>query len=167
MKNGSSLIETMVYVAVLAMVFGVFTSLVLAVNRSYAQIAIIRNLDIAGITVMERITREIRDSSSIDTPNSTFGSTPGILSLKQTDQNGIVSNIIFKVTGQNIQIKVDGVDQGTLLPSGVTVPSLIFRSIDSGKSKAVKIEIQLVAQAGNITRTQNYYATIILRGSYK
>ena len=167
MKKGFSLIEMIVYIAVLSMVFGVFTGIVLAVNSSYAKIGVVRSLDIAGITSVERMTRTIRASASIDAANSTLGTSPGVLALLGVDASGAPSNAVFQVSNQNIQIKVNGTVQGTLLPAGVTVSSLVFRSINSGKSTAVKIEMQLSGVSGKASRVENYYSTIILRGSYK
>lgn len=167
MKKGFSLIELMVYIAVISVVGGIFTGLVLSVSRSYAKIAVLRNMDIAAITSMERMTRTIRSSTSVDMAGSVLGSTPGTLSLNQLDLNGLNSKTSFEVAGQNIQMKIDNTDEGILLPAGVTVQSLIFRKIDSGKSQAVKIEMQLSGRAGNATSSESYYGTITLRGSYK
>ncbi len=167
MKKGFSLIELLIYIAIISMVFGLFTQIVLSVSKSYAEIAVIRNLDTGAISAMERITREVRASSSIDAANTVLGTSPGVLSLNQVDSNGTRSTVLFKTNNQNIQMKRDGNDQGTFLPSGVAVSSLVFSSINSGNSSAVKILMQLVGTSGKITRTKNYYNTIILRGSYQ
>lgn len=145
MQKGTTLIETVIYISILVVIFGIFTSLVLSVSKSYLQLSVERNRDMAAISVMERITREIRASSSADV------STPGVL---------VLGNTSFATTSsQNIQISVDNVDQGTLLPTGITVSRLIFDLVDSGRSKAVKMEMRLSGQT--------YYSTIILRGTYR
>ncbi|MDO8493029.1 MAG: prepilin-type N-terminal cleavage/methylation domain-containing protein [bacterium] len=157
MKRGFTLIEVMIYIAMIALIFTVFTGMVLAVNKSYTKIAILRNMDIAGITTMERMTREIRGGTSVDAIGF------GVLSLNQLN-----SKISFATTTENnIQVRIDDVDQGTLLPSGVTVSSLIFRQIDTGRSIGVKIEMLLAGKVGNATSSEFYYSTVILRGSYK
>lgn len=167
MKRGFSLIEAVVYIAMLSAVLVLFAGIVLAVSGSYAKHAVLRSMDVAGITAMERMTREIRGASSVDAAGSTLGVTPGVLSLNRALPAGGSSKISFQVTGQNIQVKVDNADQGTLLPPEVTVSSLIFRQIDSGKSQAVKIEMSLAGSIGNATSSGSYYSTVILRGSYK
>ncbi|MBI3632223.1 MAG: hypothetical protein HY225_02135, partial [Candidatus Vogelbacteria bacterium] len=55
----------------------------------------------------------------------------------------------------------------SLIPTGVAVRSLIFYLIDTGSSKAVKVEMQLGETKGGVVRYANYYSTVILRGSYK
>ena len=160
-NGGFSLIETIVYISVLTMVMGIFTMIVMAVSNSYTQIAIIRNLDTAAVTSMERITRSIRSSSVVVSP--TASATSSVLNLTQPD---LVTNL-FQISNQNIQIKVNDTDQGTLLPPEVIVTKLIFTLADSGVSKAVKIEMQLRNTSGGETRTETYYDTVILRGSYQ
>lgn len=167
MKKGFSLIEVIVYIAVLVLVFGLFTNIILSVNRSYARLSAHRNMDIAAITSMERISRAIRSASSVVVGQSTLGSNPGMLSLNQVDSGGNSINTLFQVADQNIRIRVNDTDQGVLLPSGVSVSRLIFSLIDSGRSQAVRVEMQLTGGWGNSTTTENYYSTEVLRGSYE
>jgi hypothetical protein len=167
MRRGFSLVEVIVYIAVLLMVFGLFTSIILSVNRSYARLAVVRSMDISAISSLERISRVIRSSSSVVTLQSTLGSTPGVLSLNQTTSGGATVNTLFQVVDQNIQIKIDNIDQGTLLPAGVTVSKLVFNLIDSGKSQAISTELQLMVRVGSSTLNETYYSTEILRGSYR
>jgi prepilin-type N-terminal cleavage/methylation domain-containing protein len=166
-KKGFSLIEVIVYIAVLSMVFGLFTSIVLYVNRSYARLAVVRSMDISAISSLDRLSRAIRSSSGVVTSQSTLGSTPGVLSLNQTSSSGITINTLFQVTGQNIQIKIDNIDQGNLLPTGVIVSKLVFNLVDSGKSQAISTQLQLEGRVGSSTLKETYYSTEILRGSYK
>ncbi len=166
-KKGFTLIETIVYIAVVAVVALSFGGMVLAVARSYSRLSVVRSLDVAGTSAMDRMTRTIRSASSIDLAGSTLGSSPGVLSLNIVGSNGVSSKTSFQVSGQNLQIKVAGIDQGTLLPSEVTVGKLLFNSITSSSSQAVKLELQLTAKFGSASSTQTYYDTAILRGSYQ
>lgn len=167
MKRGFSLIEVIVYVSIISIIAGVFGGMVIAISRSYSKLAVMREMDIAGITAMERMTRSIRSSTSIDIAGSTLDVNPGVLSLDYLDVNEVNTRTIFQVTNQNIQIRINDVDQGVLLPEGVTVSSLIFRRIDTGRSEAVRVEMRLVTRIGNTTADENYYSTIILRGTYE
>ena len=167
MKRGFSLIEMLIYLSILGAIFTLFTNSLLAISRSYAVLKKLTALDSGAIASMERITREIREATSVDLTQSTLGSNPGVLVLNQVDSFGSTSKLKFSLTNQVLHIARDSTDQGVLLPSSITAPLLIFYSLDSGISKAVKIEMQLRDSEGGATRNQSYYSTVILRGSYK
>ena len=164
--RGFSLIETLVYIAVLSLVSTLFVNTLLAMNRSYAVLETVMMLDRAATAGMERMTREIRAATDVDTLQSTLGVSPGVLTVNQIDETGAVSRAAFSILNEVLHISRDGVDQGSLLPPRIAAESLIFRLIDSGKSKAVKIEMRLLSVAGR-TRSESYYTTVILRGSYR
>jgi prepilin-type N-terminal cleavage/methylation domain-containing protein len=167
MKKGFTLIETLIYLAILATVFVLFTNIILSVNRSYAVIGETQMLDSAAIIAMDRMTREVREATSVDSVNSIFNSNPGALSVNQVDQNNNTSNVIFRVNNRRLSMVRDGQNTGELLPLGVGVSSLVFVSINNASSKAVKIEMELTGNYGSVVKTQKYYSTVILRGSYK
>ena len=167
MKRGFSLFEMLIYVSILSAVLVLFVNSLLAINRSYAVVRAEMTLDNGAISSMERITRGIREATSIDLVQSVFGVNPSILVLNILDTVGNTSKMTLSLINQTLHISKDGVDQGVLLPSTVTVPKLIFYSLDSVSSKAVKIEIQLENKETGVTRRNSYYSTVILRGSYK
>ncbi|MBI3632751.1 MAG: prepilin-type N-terminal cleavage/methylation domain-containing protein [Candidatus Vogelbacteria bacterium] len=167
MKRGFTFVELIIYVSVLAVILLVFSNSVLSISRSYGQLKIIRDLDSAAIDSMERVTREIRAAASVDTIQSVLGTNPGVLFLNQVDSNGNNASLKFSVTNSVLHIWQNGADLGSLLPAGVTVRSLVFYLIDTGGSKAVKVEMQLGETKGKVLRYSNYYSTVILRGSYK
>ena len=165
MKRGLSLIETMIYIAILLAVLLLFVKLVTSISQSYLTIGVTRRLDaVAGIS-MDRMTREIRSASDVDV-DSIFGVSPGRLVLKKVNSLGVITRVGFIAPDSHLRIIEDGVDSGPLFPLSVTTSSLIFRQIDSGVSKGIKIEMALRSDGGGVTRTQNYYSTIILRGTY-
>ncbi len=166
-NSGFSLVEMLVYVSILSAVLILFVNSLLAINRSYAVVRAEMTLDRGAIGSMERITREIRDATSIDLAQSVFGVNPSILVLNILDAVGNTSKTTFSLIGQTLHISKDGVDQGILLPPNITISKLTFYSLDSGSSKAIKIEIRLSDKEFGVTRTASYYSTVILRGSYK
>jgi hypothetical protein len=115
---------------------------------------------------MERISREIRQSKSVDVVNSTLGSSPGVLQLNSTDSAGTSMIMKFSVLSGALNIYKDNVLIGNLLGQKVSVTSLIFRRVITTNGEAVKIELTLQITSGNVTRSENFYDTIILRGSY-
>ncbi|MBI3633950.1 MAG: hypothetical protein HY226_06725, partial [Candidatus Vogelbacteria bacterium] len=98
MKRGFTFIELIVYISVLVAVFLVFSSSVLSISKSYGQLRIIRDLDFAAIDSMERITREVRGASSVDSTQSVLGINVGTLLVNQTDSSGNNTTVKFSTT---------------------------------------------------------------------
>ncbi|MFA6355453.1 MAG: hypothetical protein WCW65_03450, partial [Candidatus Paceibacterota bacterium] len=116
----------------------------------------------SGSIAMERITREIREAKSIDIANSNSE----ILQLNSTD---ISSNpVIVKIMneGGSLNIYEDGVLVGNLLTSNIVLNSISFDRISTINSEAVKIKISLEDIKSKINRIENFYDTVVLRGSY-
>src|SRR5579872_7245662 len=83
-RKGFSLIEMVVYVALLAIILVSLLTGVRLMLRSYGDGKNRTALASAGQLAMERMVREIRAASSINSGSSTFGTSTGALSLTQT-----------------------------------------------------------------------------------
>lgn len=167
MRKGFSIIETLVYISLLAAIFLLFVNFTTGLVRSYGIVKAIRDLDNGALVSMERITREIRGSTTVDMGQTILDTSPGKLVLNQIDSLGATTQTVFLVVNGNLNITISGVDKGSLLPDGVTVTNLKFTKIDSTHSNAIKIDITLRSTRGKITKDENYHSTIIMRGSYK
>lgn len=164
MKNqsGYSLIEMIIYVAVLSVVSLLIINTVLSFNKSYQNVLVLRRLDHSAIDAMERITREIRLSRQIDGANSSFGSNPSVLSLVSRIEGGTKTTKFYLDNG-TIKIDLDGNYFGPLTTSQVSVTSLIFNSINTDISSAVKIDLEITTSLGEINKTKKYHSTVVLK----
>lgn len=165
-KGGYLLVEMLFYILILTMLLLVIVNILVVLVSSERSIKTSRNIENAAAVSMERMTREIRNATSIDVANSTFGGSPGVLTLNTIDSSGNPESIKFYLSSSVVSLDQYGVYIGPLFPSSVTATSLIFREIDSGKSIAVKIEMTLTAGNGSYAKTASFYSTAILRGSY-
>ncbi len=166
MKKGFTLIEMIIYVSIISMAFGIFVNVILSINRSYGRLSAKKNLDEAAMIFMERILRETRSSTDIDTEQSVFNDNSGKLVLNQKNVLGEVSNVSFFVNNLRPQIERDGVLEGDLTSTKVESPKLIFRLLDSGTSKGIKIEVEFKTKDGAQYISEVYYGFAVLRGSY-
>ena len=64
--KGSSLLETLIYSAILGMVAVFATGSILAMMRSYSSVKLSRDLNFSASVAMERMTNEIRLANGID-----------------------------------------------------------------------------------------------------
>jgi len=162
LKSGYSIIEILVYLAIFTALSIVVINSFIVILFSFNTTNMNRQLIQSSTMVMERMSREIRQANSIDIVNSTIGTDPGFLQLKNNNS----PDIIFKSENQELNLYQDGVLVGNLLGQNITVENLIFRRIPTTNSEAVRIEITLSYLKGQNTKTVNLYNTIVLRGGY-
>src|SRR3989344_843824 len=160
---GYTLIEMIIYVSVLAIITIVIANTMISFSKSYHDLSALHIVDRSGVDAMERITRDIRAAISIDSANSTFGSSPGVLTLVTTS-NSVSTTTKFYIQNNLLKVDINSLYHGQLTISNASVSSLVFNKIDSGTSKAVKVDMTVSATVGNVTKTKTYHSTIILKG---
>lgn len=163
-ERGFTLIEVLIYAAILALIFILVVGAILVMIRSFGDLRSSRNMNNFAMTALERMTREVKFASEIDDGNSTFGSSPGRLTLNTVDlDTGLDTTIEFFLSGTDLMVKEGAASAQALSSSKVEVSELIFRKVENSDiSKAVKIELEI--QAG--TKSAKFYNTAILRRSY-
>ena len=82
--RGFSLVEMLVYVAILTLTSVVIVDSLVSMISSYRYFRVVSYVESTGVSGMERMTREIRSASSVDTGNSTLLTNPGVLTLVST-----------------------------------------------------------------------------------
>lgn len=161
-KNGYSLVEILIYLAIFTAVSILVINSFLIILSSSNQTNMNRKILESGTYSMERISREIRQATSIDTVNSTAS----ILVLNSHGSNG--SAVVVKFSNENGTLKIyqNNISAGNLLGNHLSLTNLIFRRIVTTQGEAVKIEMSLTYSDGKNTKTENFYDTIILRAIY-
>lgn len=164
-SNAFSLVEIIIYLAIFTFVsIFVVNSLIISMS-SFSVTHTNHVLLEGGLSSMDRISREIRQASSIDIANSSLGLDGGVLQLNSTDSSGSPITIKISNVGEAINVyQPADTFVGNLLNGSVVVDSLIFRRVDTTAGEAVKIEMVLRDTKNN--KTENFYNTIILRGAY-
>lgn len=165
-QSGFTLFEMVVYVSLLVVVMIVVIQAIIVMMRSFADLRVARDVDQSATTAMEAIVDQLRSANSVDVGGSVLNSSNGDLVLNALDDVGNPTTIEFFLTGGAVHEKEGGVDMGTLVASNVTVPSLVFSTISTPHSTAVRVQMELTATRGSITQTRTFYDTIVIRGSY-
>lgn len=163
--RGFTLIEMVVYAAVLGVLSVLAMNSTLIMTQVYSSLRASRDLNQSATTVLERMTREIRTANAIDA-SSVINANPSDLVLNTKDSGGANTTVEFYVLNGLINIKEGGVAQGTLMTSSTQVDNFVVRTITSTNFKAVKIELTMTATRGTKSKTRNFYNTIVLRDSY-
>ena len=149
-QYGYALLELLFYIALFTVLVLVVINAMITMARAFKEIAVQTEL-IQSETIMERISREIRASSSITSISATD------LKLNTTE---------FKLSGTDLQFLENNVLTGNLNTPNISITALIFTQITTTKSKAIKIFLTLKANDDMSGRLVDFYDTVVLRGSY-
>jgi len=153
--HGFTLVEMMIYVALMTIITLVVVQslmVVLKSNRiSFAEV----NLRNSGYSAMEALIREINSSDSITAAS-------GILVMSQE------TNIVTFSTSSSGVLNFTDINGnvGPLTSKNIIVKSLAFTKINTGRSEAVRIQMTLQTTVGGIVKSEDFQTTAILRGSY-
>lgn len=164
-KKGFSLIEMIMYISIMSFVFVIIVNFLVVYGIGYNSFKASSRINASAITSLERITREIKSASSVDTGLSVLGSNPGKLVLNTTD-GGSPIQIEFYVSGSAVMVKKNNVVIGELTKNNVTVDNLVFDLSTVGNSELVKVEIDISTPLGTTTKTASFLGSSVLRGSY-
>ncbi len=162
LKKGYSLVETIIYLAIFTFISIFVINSFITIMSSFWVTNYNRNILESGITSLERITREIRQAESIDTINTTSTN----LVLNGEDESGNPRTVRFTLSDGAINFYENGNLLGDLTHPDTIISNLSFTRISNTESEAVKIQMTISSDGSNIERSENFYSTIILRGSY-
>lgn len=165
--RGFTLVEMIVYAAVLGVLSVLAINSTIIMTEAYASLRASRDLNQSATAVLERMTREIRGATGVD-PSSVIGANPSDLVLNTKDAGGAITTIEFykDLTDNLIKVKEGGVAKGALMTPSTQANTFVVRTLSSTNSIAVKIELTITATRGTKTKTRNFYNTVVLRGSY-
>lgn len=164
--KGFSLVEMLFYIALLSLALLAVTETLILVTRSYGNLRSVQRIEQEAGVSLERMVREIRDAQSVNGASSVFDSHPGKLLLNTTNASGATRTVEFFLDNGKLSLKENGVVLGALTSAKTGVTNLIFRTITTARSQAVKIEMTLQSGNGSALRTEHFYATAVLRDSY-
>lgn len=156
-KKGFSLVEMLIYVALLSVIFLLIVQTVLSFTGSYRQLAANRALEHTALKVMERITRDIRGASDVSVSS-------GTLTLIHSS-NGVSTTTQFYLENQTVKMSINGTYYGPLSIASAPVTALIFTVLTASDSEAVKIDMTAQGKSGPVTRTKSFHSTIIAKES--
>lgn len=160
MKRGTSLIELLIYLAILAATTVLVVFTMVQFGDVYRKARFDRKIAVAGEVAMERIVREIRLACDINNPF-----TPTSVSLKTFASHSSASEDCATATS-NKSLEFSGgrltFDGSDLVPSDVTVSRVEFAQIPSVTSKSIHVFLELTVSSSK----KSFVVSAALRGSY-
>ncbi len=169
-KQGFNLIEMVIYIAILSVVSIFVVDSLFKILEAFYRYRVSSSINTSAAVAMERMVREIRLADDIVVGSSVFDANPGHLFLNTIDPvTETATTIEFFASGNELMVKKGSGAAVALTHPDLELENLIFRQIATFTnmySKAVKIELELMAGRGRYQKTINFYDTAVLRRSY-
>ncbi len=161
--NGFSMVEMLIYLALLTSVTVFLVNGISALTKSYADIRLAKAVSASAGAALQRIIYETRQASSINLGGSTFSANPGVLSLVSENAAGATTTVAFTVSNGVLRVARGGVDEGPLTLSGASVTNFTLALLQNGVSNAVRVTLTVQSSFGTKTRTDTFYTTAVTR----
>lgn len=165
-KKGFTLIELVIYVAGLLILISVMILLIVQFYVLYREIIAVPRADRAGLTIVDRITKEIRAGDSIDLLNSQFNNTNGVLEFDSVESGTVISKSFYLENGKAMYSR--GLESPVSLTSrDLYVSNFYFTLVPTDVSTGIKFDLEIQFLTQNGTETKAYTGFSILRESYE
>lgn len=155
--RGFTLVEMIVYIAVLVLVGVASVSAILSLDDLFARYRAEQLVFRSAHTALERLLHDIREAETVVSASS---NADGSLSL-----SGPSGTVSYATSSDALHVSIDSVDQGALTDAGVTVTELRFYSY-SGVTEFARVEMTLQSSFGSVVVEETFNAGATLRGSY-
>lgn len=158
---GFSLIEMLIYIALLTVMSVASVSFMLSLQDMFSHYRVQQSLFSAGTITMERILTEIRTGDSVVLANTTLDD--GVNGVLEIAGDEITT---FTLSSGEIIVEVDGVEEGSLTPDLVTVDSFTVHHYPNTVGEMVRVILVMTATVDGYSDTYTLYGGGVVRGSY-
>ena len=160
--KGFSLMEVLVYIAILAIMLVVITNATISIVSSARVVKVSKSIGTSAIISLERITREVRGASSVSTSSSVLDSNPGKLVLSSFDSSGNPRTIEFSLSTSTIRMKENNIDVGALSQGDARITYLVFHNF-TGTSSGIRIDTTIESGTSTYYRSAYFNTSAVLR----
>lgn len=160
-KKGFTLVEMLVYIAVMVIVCAAAVTLLFSLGDRITQQRANQLVVRTAQTTIERIMLEVRNAEAVDA-GSVLENNPGTLIL---DAGATTTQ--FAVSGGVVEVTVNGGTAEALTSSDVSIEELRFFAYDNTLTELVRVVLTVEATVGDATVSKTFNASGVLRGSYE
>lgn len=167
-QNGYTMVELLMVIFISTLLLIALAQATNSLYVTYQNISSLRQIESGAISILDRLTREIKNSTSIDLSNSIMDSDIGKLSLNVASSTGSYNTRIY-ATSSRLYISRNGAELGPLSPDDIKVSQISYSLINSNNNTATGIRIELVLESPDNSKanwSKTFYATAIMRGTY-
>ena len=166
-KNGFSLIETIVYIALVAVFSVGVIQVLLSETNAWGRARTERNLSDAATLIMERLSHEIRLAESVNVGASSLGVHPGRMALQTftSATSNDPSSLELFLDGTELYMSRDAGAPTLLSGNGIEISNLVLYHITSETSEGVRVELTARLSWKGVVKEKKMTTAVILRGS--
>lgn len=142
-KKGFTLVESLIYVAIIGMAVSSFISFGVSISGSRNKTYIIEETQANARVAFDMISRYIRSASGVNASSSVFDLDPGVLSL--TMDNALKNPTIIKLNHDDGVLEIqEGLSQPVTITSDeIKISNLVFRNLSSGNRESIGINLTI------------------------
>jgi len=144
-EHGFTLIETLIYIAIIGGVVAGFVAFSISVSNGRNKNYVAQEVQANNRVVLNMITQKIQAASSVNIGASTFGSDPGVLSLAMSDVSKNPTIISLSADDGVLQITEGIASALTVTSDEVKVTNLVFTNL-TGTNDRENIKIEMTTE---------------------
>lgn len=157
---GLTIVEFLVYISVLVLIMASSVTFLFSLQDILTEYQLETELYRGGTAALEQIVLSLRQADSFDATNSvTQPSTSGVLVL-----NGSTT-IEFARVSNELQLSIDGELYGDITSEAIAVNGFTVYRYRTTAGEFVRVELNLEASRGPISRSTTFYGGSVLRGA--
>lgn len=158
-QRGYSLVEVLFYISIFTALSLVVINSLVIMTKAFRETTASADL-VQSASIMERISREIRQANSINFITETD------LRLNAKDDAGQNKTVEFKWVNPNVQLLENNALIGNMNTPNIQVTALAFNRINTAEGTAVKVGLSVQSIRDGAGRIETFYDTVVLRGDY-
>lgn len=161
--KGFSVLEVLIYTAILALISALSVGSILSVYKGFSSTTAMSRISRNGELILDRIVRDIRSASSTDTGISVFGIHPGVLQLGSMPiKYSLLSTTLLRKEGA-------GAEQNITLSNARIINLIFFRDSflsSEVSTEVIKVEFDIETGEGQFLKSKKFFGSAVLRGAY-
>lgn len=144
MSKGFTLIETLIYIAIIGTAVTSFVVFAISIGEPRNKTFVTQEVQANMRTAMDLVSQRIRAATGVNAGTSTFGSDPGVLSLVMADSSKNPTVIDLSVDNGILRI-TEGVSSPVAITSDeVQVTNLVFTNLTpSGERESIRVALTI------------------------
>jgi len=148
MQKGFTLVETLLYIAVIGGVSATFVNFSLSIASSGAKTYVTQEVHANGRLAVDLVSQRIRAATGVNTGSSTFDSDPGVLSLAMAE--AAKNPTIISLSGDDgvLRIKEGSNDAVSVTSSQTKMTNLTFTNLTATGARS-NIRMQMTIEYDN------------------
>lgn len=165
-SSGVSMMEMVVYVAIIGIVLSIVVRLMAGTFKVFARTRSYQSLTSTGSSAMEHITTNIRNAASFSLSGNILGVNPSTLSIVIMDTNNLPHTYLYEVSNGRLTEKIDSGSTQFLTGPKQTINTFKVDQITAGTHYGAVTTIIVTDSRVSPNTTATFTTSTLMRGSY-